>query len=79
LIKTTDKSILEAGHLITEKDADDIRTSLSQLSTAKNGIDPRVIRAHMAELEQTAKHLNVMMLDHSLKKSLQGKKVSEVS
>ncbi len=79
LIKTTDKSLLEAGHLITEKDADDIRTSLSQLSTAKNGIDSRVIRAHMAELEQTAKHLNVMMLDHSLKKSLQGKKVSEVS
>ncbi|NOU08510.1 MAG: molecular chaperone DnaK [Nitrospira sp.] len=79
LIKTTDKSLLEAGHLISEKDADDIRTSLSQLSTAKNGIDSRVIRAHMAELEQTAKHLNVMMLDHSLKKSLQGKKVSEVS
>jgi len=33
----------------------------------------------MTELEQTAKHLNVVMLDHSLKKSLQGKKVSEVS
>ena len=79
LMKTTDKSLVEAGHLITEEEADGIRTSLSRLSTAKNGTDSRVIRAHMAELEQTAKHLNVMMLDHSLKKSLQGKKVSEVS
>ncbi|THJ18604.1 MAG: molecular chaperone DnaK [Nitrospira sp. CG24B] len=79
LIKTTDKSLVDAGHLITEEDADGIRTSLSQLSIAKNGTDPRVIRAHMAELEQTAKHLNVLMLDHSLKKSLHGKKVSEVS
>jgi len=32
----------------------------------------------MAELEQAAKHLNVVMLDDSLKKSLHGKKVSEV-
>ncbi|MEQ1846551.1 MAG: Hsp70 family protein, partial [Nitrospira sp.] len=79
LIKTTDKSLMDAGHLIAVEEADGIRTSLSQLSTAKNGTDSRVIRAHMAELEQTAKHLNVMMLDHSLKKSLQGKKVSEVS
>ncbi len=79
LIKTTDKSLVDAGHLIAAEEADGIRTSLSQLSAAKNGIDSRVIRARMAELEQTAKHLNVMMLDHSLKKSLQGKKVSEVS
>jgi molecular chaperone DnaK len=79
LIKTTDKSLVDAGHLIAAEEADGIRTSLSQLSTAKNGLDSRVIRARMAELEQTAKHLNVMMLDHSLKKSLQGKKVSEVS
>ena len=79
LMKTTDKSLMEAGHLITEEEADGIRTSLSQLSTVKNGTDSRTIRAHMAELEQAAKHLNVVMLDHSLKKSLQGKKVSEVS
>jgi len=79
LIKTTDKSLVDAGHLIAAEEADGIRTSLAQLSTAKNGIDSRAIRARMAELEQAAKHLNVVMLDHSLKKSLQGKKVSEVS
>jgi molecular chaperone DnaK (HSP70) len=79
LIKTTDKSLVEAGHLIALEEADGIRTALSQLSTAKNGTDSRAIRARMAELEQAAKHLNVVMLDNSLKKSLQGKKVSEVS
>ena len=79
LIKTTDKSLMEAGHLVPPEDVDRIRTTLSQLSIAKNGTDPRAIRARMTELEQAAKHLNVVMLDDSLKKSLQGKKVSEVS
>ncbi len=79
LMKTTDKSLVEAGHLIAPEEGDGIRAALSQLSLAKDGTDPRPIRAHMAVLEQAAKHLNVVMLDNSLKKSLQGKKVSEVS
>jgi molecular chaperone DnaK len=79
LIKTTDKSLAEAGHLVTREEADAIRTALSQLSTAKDGTDPRAIRARMTELEQATKHLNVVMLDASLKKGLQGKKVSEMS
>lgn len=79
LLKATDKSLLEAGHLVAREEADAIRTALSQLSTAKEGTDPRAIRARMAELEQAAKHLNVVMLDDSLKKGLRGKKVSEVS
>lgn len=79
LLKATDKSLLEAGHLVAREEADAIRTALSQLSIAKEGTDPRVIRARMAELEQAAKHLNVVMLDDSLKKGLRGKKVSEVS
>ena len=79
LIKTTKKSLAEAERLVTREEADSIQTALSQLSTAKDGTDARAIRARMAELEQAAKHLNVAMLDDSLKKSLQGKKVSEVS
>jgi len=79
LMKTTEKSLVDAGHLIAPEEADGIRAALSQLSSAKDGTDPRAIRAHMAALEQAAKHLNVVMLDDSLKKSLQGKKVSEVS
>jgi molecular chaperone DnaK len=79
LIKTTNKSLAEAAHLISSEEADGIRAALSQLSTTMEGTDPRVIRARMAELEQAAKHLNVVMLDASLKKSLQGKKVTEVT
>ncbi len=79
LLKTTDKSLVDAGHLISQEEADSIRATLAQLSTAKDGTDPRAIRARMTELEQAAKHLNVVMLDDSLKKSLQGKKVSELS
>jgi Fe-S protein assembly chaperone HscA len=79
LIKTTDKSLAEAGHLVAREEADAIRMALSQLSTAKDGTDFRAIRARMAELEQAAKHLNAVMLDDSLKRGLQGKKVSDVS
>ena len=79
LFKTTDKSLAEAGHLVAREETDAIRTALSQLSTAKDGTDPRAIRARMVELEQAAKHLNTVMLDDSLKKGLHGKKVSEMS
>ncbi|HBH78334.1 MAG TPA: molecular chaperone DnaK [Nitrospira sp.] len=79
LLKTTEKSLAEAGDLITADEAEGIRNALSQLATAKYGLDPRIIRARMAELEQAAKQLNVVMLNDSLKKSLQGKKVTEVT
>jgi len=79
LLKTTDKSLTDAGHLIASAEADGIRRALSQLTTAKDGTDARIIRARMADLEQAAKQLNVVMLDDSLKKSLQGKKVTEVT
>lgn len=79
LLKTTEKSLVEAGYLITSDETDNIRTALSQLRAAIDGPDPRAIRARMAALEQAAKHLNVVMLDDSLKKSLQGKKVTEVT
>ncbi len=49
------------------------------LAAAKDGNDPRTIRARMADLEQAAKGLTVAMLDDSLKRGLQGKKVSEVT
>ncbi|HKP01288.1 MAG TPA: Hsp70 family protein, partial [Nitrospiraceae bacterium] len=79
LLKAIEKSLKEAERMIVQEEADGIRTALSQLSTAKDGTDPQAIRALMAELEQAATHLNVVMLDDSLKRSLQGKKVSEVS
>lgn len=79
LVKTTEKSLAEAGHLVPTAEIDGIRTALAHLSAAKDGTDARAIRARMTELEQTAQHLNVAMLDDSLKKSLHGKKVTEIS
>lgn len=79
LITTTEKSLTEGGHLIPQEDAAAIRSVLSSLAAAKDGNDPRAIRARMAELEQSAKGLTVAMLDDSLKRGLQGKKVSQVT
>ncbi|HKQ35839.1 MAG TPA: Hsp70 family protein, partial [Nitrospiraceae bacterium] len=79
LITTTEKSLTEGGHLIPQDDAAAIRSVLSSLTAAKDGNDPRAIRARMADLEQSAKGLTVAMLDDSLKRGLQGKKVSQVT
>ena len=79
LITTTEKSLLEGGHLITSDDSAATRTALAALSAAKDGTDPRAIRARMADLEQAAKSLTVSLLNDSLTKGLQGKKVSEVT
>ncbi|HEY6640357.1 MAG TPA: molecular chaperone DnaK [Nitrospiraceae bacterium] len=79
LITTTEKSLTEGGHLIPKEDVAAVRSVLSSLAAAKDGNDPRAIRARMAELEQSAKGLTVAMLDDSLKRGLQGKKVSQVT
>ena len=79
LITATEKSLPEGGHLIASDDSAAIRTALAALSAAKDGTDPRAIRARMAELEQAAKPLTVALLNDSLTKGLQGKKISEVT
>jgi len=79
LFTTTEKSLAEGGTLISEKDAAAVRVALAALNAAKEGNDPKAIRARMAELEEAAKPLSVAMLDNSLKRGLQGKKVSEVT
>ena len=79
LITTTEKSLGEGRHLITTEEVAGIRSALSALAAAKDGNDPRAIRARMVDLEQAAKGLTVAMLDDSLKRGLQGKKVSEVT
>ena len=79
LITTTEKSLLEGGHLIASDNIAATRAALAALSTAKDGTDPRAIRARMADLEQAAKPLTVALLNDSLTKGLQGKKVSEVT
>jgi len=78
LITTTEKSLGEGGHLIAQAEVESIKQALSSLATARDGNDPKTIRARMTDLEQAAKPLSVAMLNDSLKRSLQGKKVSEV-
>ena len=79
LITTTEKSLLEGGHLIALDNIATTRTALAALAAAKDSTDPRAIRARMADLEQAAKPLTVALLNDSLTKGLQGKKVSEVT
>jgi molecular chaperone DnaK len=79
LITTTEKSLTEGATLIPQEAVVAVRKALSALIDAKDGNDPKTIRARMAELEQAAKPLSVALLDDSLKRGLQGKKVSEVT
>ncbi|WP_455378587.1 molecular chaperone DnaK [Petrachloros mirabilis] len=79
LITTTEKSIEEGGRLIAQEEITSVRAALSALVAAKDGSDPRAIRARMADLEQAAKGLTVALLDDSLKRGLQGKKVTELT
>jgi molecular chaperone DnaK len=79
LITTTEKSLLEGGHLIASDISAATRAALAALATTKDSTDPRAIRARMADVEQAAKPLTVALLNDSLTKGLQGKKVSEVT
>ncbi len=79
LITTTEKSLGDSLHLIAEEDVAAIRAALSALTTAQEGNDPRAIRARIADLEQSAQRLTVAMLNDSLKRGLQGKKVSDLT
>ncbi|MEO5956133.1 MAG: molecular chaperone DnaK [Nitrospiraceae bacterium] len=79
LITTTEKSLGDGLHLIAEEDVAAIRAALSALATAQEGNDPRAIRARIADLEQSAQRLTVAMLNDSLKRGLQGKKVSDLT
>jgi chaperone protein DnaK len=79
LITATEKSVAESGHLIGQDVLAAVRTALDGLAAARDRTDPKAIRVCMAELEQAAKPLSVAMLDDSLRRGLQGKKVTEVT
>ena len=79
LLTTTEKSLTDGAHLIPQDARESIRAAVTALQTAKDGLDSKVIRARMADLELAAKPLSVAMLDDSLKRGLEGKKVSELT
>ena len=79
LIATTEKSLSDGAHLVSTDTVTAIRAALASVTAAKDGSEPKVIRARMADLEQAAKPLSVALVDDSLKRSLQGKKITEVT
>ncbi|MFO0706732.1 MAG: molecular chaperone DnaK [Nitrospira sp.] len=79
LITTTEKSLSDGAHLVSTDTVTAIQAALVALATAKDGSEPKAIRARMADLEQVAKPLSVAMVDDSLKRSLQGRKITDVS
>lgn len=79
LITTTEKSLSEGHRLVAPEEVTAIQAALSALATAKDGNDPRAIRARMADLERSAQRLTVAMLNDSLTRGLQGKKVSDLT
>jgi molecular chaperone DnaK (HSP70) len=78
LIAATEKSLGQGSHLIAADEVAAIRAALAALATAKDGADPRAIRARMADVEQAAHHLTTTLMDDSLKQALQNKKLSEL-
>ncbi|GDX89147.1 chaperone protein DnaK [Nitrospirota bacterium] len=79
LSTTMEKSLSEGGQLVVPEEITAIRAALSALATAKDGNDPRAIRARMADLERSAERLTVALLNDSLTRGLQGKKVSDLT
>jgi Fe-S protein assembly chaperone HscA len=78
LLAATEKSIGQGGHLVPADEIAAIRAALSALAAARDGNDPKAIRARMAEVEQAAHHLTASLMDDSLKQALQNKNVSDV-
>ncbi|MEK7293705.1 MAG: molecular chaperone DnaK [Nitrospirota bacterium] len=78
LIAATEKSLTQGGHLIATDKIAAIRAALSALAVARDGTDPRTIRARMADVEQAAHHLTATLMDDSLKQALLNKKLSEL-
>jgi Fe-S protein assembly chaperone HscA len=78
LITATEKTLSQGGHLIPAEETAAIRAALAALAAARDGGDPRTIRARMTEVEQAAHHLTASLMDDSLKQALQNKNVSDV-
>lgn len=78
LITATEKTLSQGGHLIPSEEVAAIRTALTALAAAKDGNDPKGIRACMTNIEQAAHHLTASLMDDSLKQALQNKTVSDV-
>ncbi|HZS11694.1 MAG TPA: molecular chaperone DnaK, partial [Nitrospirales bacterium] len=71
IIVATEKALRHGESLVGREEAQAIRDSLRALETARQADDHKVIRARIAEVEQTTHHLAEVLMDHSLKEALQ--------
>jgi Fe-S protein assembly chaperone HscA len=78
IIVATEKALVRAKNLISEKETEAIRRILQQLGEVKEGEDHRVIRSKIAEVEKTTHHLAEVLMDATLKEALESKKLSDV-
>ena len=78
IIVATEKALVRAANLISDKEIVGIHRILQQLSEVKEGDDHRVIRTKIAEVEKTTHHLAEVLMDATLKEALESKKLSDV-
>ncbi|KPK24163.1 MAG: molecular chaperone DnaK [Nitrospira bacterium SG8_3] len=78
IIVATEKALVRAANLISDKEAEGIRRILQQLGEVKAGDDHRAIRTKISEVEKTTHHLAEVLMDATLKEALESKKLSDV-
>jgi Fe-S protein assembly chaperone HscA len=78
IIVATEKALVRATNLISDKEIEGIHRILQQLSEVKEGDDHRVIRTTIAEVEKTTHHVAEVLMDATLKEALESKKLSDV-
>jgi Fe-S protein assembly chaperone HscA len=78
IIVATEKALVRAANLISDKEIVGIHRILQQLSEVKEGDDHRVIRTKIAEVEKTTHHLAEVLMDATLKEALESKKLTDV-
>jgi molecular chaperone DnaK len=77
IIIATDKALIRASDLISDKEKADIQRTIQQLSETQKGDDHRVIRAGISEVEKVTHHLAELLMDATLKEALENKNISE--
>ena len=78
IIVATDKALLRAKDLISEKETESINRVIEQLRESQKTEDHRLIRAGIAEVEKGTHHLAELLMDATLKEALESKKLSEM-
>ena len=79
IIMATEKALQRGTDLITSAEIRSIRNAIEELRVAKTQEDHRVIRAGISDVEKVTHHLAEVLMDATLKETLESKKLSEVT